>query len=68
MPNLTDAHEVLIGEYEELERAFDQFRASKTREAAKLRLENRELRRQLRLLMAEVAELQSLLERAWIRT
>jgi uncharacterized protein YlxW (UPF0749 family) len=68
VPNLTDAHEVLIGEYEELEREFDKYRATRTREAAKLRAENRDLRHQLRLLIGEVAELQSLLERAWIRT
>jgi hypothetical protein len=67
VPSLTDAHEVLIGEYEALEREFDQFRSAKTREAARLRAELRDVRRELAVAVAEVIELQGLLEKAWIR-
>jgi hypothetical protein len=65
--DLTDAHELLIGEYELLERQFDQLRASKQRSDERLRNEIRELRRQLRIAVDEVSELQSLLAKAWVR-
>jgi len=65
---LIDTHEVLIGEYEALEREFDQLRAAKMREATRLREKNHELARQLRIALAEIDELQSLLARAYVKT
>lgn len=67
MSDLIDAHEVLISEYEILEREFDQLRAAKLRTDERFRSEIRELRRQLRLAIEEVAELQNLLSRSWVR-
>jgi len=64
---LIDTHEVLIGEYEALEREFDQLRLAKMREGARLRAENRELKRQLTLAIAEIDELQNLLSRSWVK-
>jgi len=64
---LIDTHEVLIGEYEALEREFDQLRLAKMREGARLRAENRELKRQLTLAFAEIDELQNLLSRSWVK-
>lgn len=69
MPDeLMEAHEILIGEYEMLEREFDQMRLAKGRECARLRKENRELARQLRIALVEIDELQSLLSRAYVKT
>ena len=62
-----EAHEILIGEYEALEREFDQLRLSKMRESARLRKEMKELRQQLRLALMEVDELQTLLSRAYVK-
>jgi len=64
---LIDTHEVLIGEYEALEREFDRLKLAKMREGARLRQENRELKRQLTIAIAEIDELQSLLSRSWVK-
>jgi predicted RNase H-like nuclease (RuvC/YqgF family) len=64
---LIDTHEVLIGEYEALEREYDQLKLAKMREGARLRNENRELRRQLKVAVEEIDELQSLLARSWVK-
>jgi hypothetical protein len=65
--DLIDAHELLISEYEILEREFDQLRVAKERYIERQRKEIRELRQHLRLAMDEVTELQSLLGNAWVR-
>lgn len=66
--DLTDAHEVLISEFETLEREFDQHRLAAGRTEKKLREEIRELRRQLASAIAEIEELQKILERAYIES
>ena len=67
MIDLTDSHEVLISEYEMLEREFDQYRVSKEREVTRLRTQVKELREHLRSAIEEVAELQTLLERSYLK-
>jgi hypothetical protein len=62
-----ETHEILIGEYEALEREFDMLRVAKMRECARLRADNRELRKQLRLALEEVDELQTLLARSYVK-
>jgi hypothetical protein len=64
---LIDTHEVLIGEYEALEREFDQLKLAKMREGARLRADNRELRRQLKIAVDEIEELQTLLARSYVK-
>jgi len=67
MIDLTDSHEVLIQEYEILEREFDQLRVAKARSEERLRKRVAELQQQLRQAVLEIDELQSLLGRAWVR-
>jgi len=67
MIDLTDSHEVLISEYEMLEREFDQFRVAKERELKRLRDLVKELRGQLRSAVEEVHELQDLLSRSYLK-
>lgn len=67
MIDLTDSHEVLISEYEILEREFDQLRAAKAREGERLRREIHELRSHLRRAMSENDELQALLAKCWVK-
>ena len=60
--SLVDAHEILISEYELLERRL----TSKTHEVKRLRGEVRELRAQLKQAIEEVDELQGILSKAWV--
>jgi light-regulated signal transduction histidine kinase (bacteriophytochrome) len=68
MDDLTDAHELLIAEHEILERDYERLKLAKARSEAKLKRDNFELRTQLRAALAEIEELQDLLERSYVKT
>jgi hypothetical protein len=68
MPDdLTEAHELLIQEFEMLERDYDRLKLAKYRAEQRLKRDNFELRRQLRIAVEEIEELQSLLARSYVR-
>lgn len=67
MTDLTDAHELLIQEFEMLEHDYDRLKLAKLRGEEKARREIGELRQHLRNALAEIDELQSLLARSFVK-
>jgi len=67
MSDLEEAHELLIEEHEMLERDYDRLKLAKYRSEKRLKRDNFEMRRQLRIALEEIEELQSLLARSYVR-
>lgn len=67
MTDLTEAHELLIQEFEMLEHDYDRLKLSKMRGEQKARKEIGELRQHLFNALAEIDELQALLSRSFVK-